>query len=206
MAIIGRVLAVSIGLVGLSMVGEAAYNAAQPAVSDAADSSTFARAVDTGLEAARKVFSLAAVADEWVGDSERIDLSNLVRFGIPGYDVSYDASVDGHVQASSIIKKIGYGNVEYVSIATTSTGVYSTDGLASPHVLYPGIDVAKSGPEFGTGNLAVMWQPGAGWMVVPWSGDSFYSVRSTTDSGNRVSTNSLRSCVSTGSGSYCVYR
>lgn len=39
------------------------------------------------------------------------------------------------------VRKIGFGKTEFVRIATTATGTYSSDALDSPHVLYPGFHV-----------------------------------------------------------------
>ena len=41
------------------------------------------------------------------------------------------------------VRKIGYGQTSIVNIITTSSGVYSSDALTSPHVLYPGIHVEQ---------------------------------------------------------------
>ena len=41
--------------------------------------------------------------------------------------------------SETVVKKVGYGRTTYVSIVTTATGTYSSDGLASRNVRYPGI-------------------------------------------------------------------
>jgi hypothetical protein len=41
------------------------------------------------------------------------------------------------------VTKIGYGKKSKVSIVTTATGTYSTDGIRSPNVRYPGIEVGR---------------------------------------------------------------
>ena len=56
------------------------------------------------------------------------------------YDFTFDDSVSGDVQSSKTVKKIAGGRTSEVTITTTPSGTYSTDGLLSPHVQYPGID------------------------------------------------------------------
>jgi hypothetical protein len=43
------------------------------------------------------------------------------------------------VLRQSTVKKIGYGTTEFVHILETPSGTYSTDGLTSPNVEYPGV-------------------------------------------------------------------
>lgn len=77
-------------------------------------------------------------ADEQPG---AIDPSKLVRFGDRDYRVEYADWVATDPISSSTVKKIEAGKVSYVSISTTATGTYSTDGLTSRHIRYPGITV-----------------------------------------------------------------
>ena len=41
--------------------------------------------------------------------------------------------------AEQTVRKIGYGRSTFVSVMETESGVYSTDGLASANIQYPGI-------------------------------------------------------------------
>ena len=41
------------------------------------------------------------------------------------------------------MRKIGYGKTSIVNIITTTSGVYSSDALTCPHILYPGVHVEK---------------------------------------------------------------
>ena len=50
--------------------------------------------------------------------------------------------VSTDVVSSASIRKIGYGRVSTVRVVTTATGTYSSDALASPNILYPGVDKA----------------------------------------------------------------
>jgi hypothetical protein len=57
------------------------------------------------------------------------------------YDITYDDSVSTKPLRTEYVSKIGFGHRTKVAIVTTSSGTYSSDGLASPNVRYPGIDV-----------------------------------------------------------------
>lgn len=63
------------------------------------------------------------------------------------YDITFDDSVSTEVERTQIVKKIGFGNVERVTIVTTPSGTYSSDAIASPHVKYPGVEVTVK-PEY----------------------------------------------------------
>ena len=56
------------------------------------------------------------------------------------YDITLDDSVSTDVQRTQVVKKIGHGRTSQVTIVTTPSGTYSTDGILSPHVRYPGIE------------------------------------------------------------------
>ncbi len=70
-------------------------------------------------------------------------LSQLLRVGNKSYQVDFDPSISGTVLSNSVVRKISYGKESLVSIVTTPTGTYSTDGFASSHVRYPGVSVAE---------------------------------------------------------------
>lgn len=57
------------------------------------------------------------------------------------YAITFDETVSTNVQRQTSVKKIGYGEKSVVTIVTTPSGTYSSDGIASPYVRYPGIDV-----------------------------------------------------------------
>jgi len=52
---------------------------------------------------------------------------------------STEPSVSQDVQSNQVIRKIEAGRTSFVQVVTTSSGVYSSDALDSPHVRYPGI-------------------------------------------------------------------
>jgi hypothetical protein len=57
------------------------------------------------------------------------------------FDFDIDDSVSTKAQHTEFVTKISGGVKTTVAIVTTATGVYSTDGLASPNIRYPGIEV-----------------------------------------------------------------
>lgn len=89
----------------------------------------------------------------------QIDSSKFVRFDYassapePVRELVIDDSVDLVPYKTATVSKIAFGRKTEVDIAYTSTGVYSSDGIASSRVQYPGIskfprlsgDVSHSG-------------------------------------------------------------
>lgn len=67
------------------------------------------------------------------------------------FDIVLGPGVSTDVQRSVTISKIEYGHRSFVTIVTTPSGTYSSDGLASAYVKYPGIDVDP------------IWQDHHGW-------------------------------------------
>ena len=74
------------------------------------------------------------------------DTSDLVKFEDREYRVENEDWVATDPVSSVKIKKIEAGRVSYVTITTTATGTYSTDGMFSNHVQYPGISVEQVRP------------------------------------------------------------
>ena len=129
-------------------------------------------------------------ADEPAGGA--IDPNALVRFGERTFDVRYEDWVDTEVISRSAVKKIGYGRTSHVDITTTSTGTYSTDGLVSPHIEYPGIEVEEvgDGKPFGI----MLLGSGYGWFIAPLSrGNSFLHLR--TPDGHQVFSDGTTTCL-----------
>ncbi|HVY50319.1 MAG TPA: hypothetical protein VHA07_02035 [Devosia sp.] len=58
------------------------------------------------------------------------------------FDITYGDSVSTKPLSTTYVSKISFGRRTQVAVVTTATGTYSSDGLASPNVRYPGIDVA----------------------------------------------------------------
>ena len=59
--------------------------------------------------------------------------------GLVKWNFEVSPAVSTEVVKQSVIKKIGYGNVETVYVVQTPSGTYSTDALQSPNIEYPGI-------------------------------------------------------------------
>ena len=74
------------------------------------------------------------------------DTSDLVKFEDRRYRVENEDWVATDPVSSVKVKKIEGGRVSYVTITTTKTGTYSTDGMFSNHVQYPGISVEQVRP------------------------------------------------------------
>lgn len=121
-------------------------------------------------------------------------LSMLVKFDDKQYQVAYSADVALEPTASTMVRKVGYGRVTDINIATTDTGTYSSDGLASPYVRYPGIKVSRvyednyqhmpSGPGF---SILSLGRNPVGGLVL-----------------NAVSDRGIRSCLARGSFLTCL--
>ncbi len=82
----------------------------------------------------------ASYADSPAG-SDSGPLSTLVKFGERDYEVTTADWVSLDPISSATVRKIGYGRVSEVTIATTATGTYSSDGMVSPYIRYPGVTV-----------------------------------------------------------------
>jgi hypothetical protein len=95
----------------------------------------FVRSVQAGVEEIQN-------SDE----PKPVDMSQFVRIKDEHFRITADENVDMEPYASATVRKIGYGNAHDVRIAYTSTGTYSTDGFASPNVMYPGIKVEEVVP------------------------------------------------------------
>ena len=64
------------------------------------------------------------------------------------YEFTLDDSVSTDVQRTQVVTKIGHGRKSQVTIVTTPSGTYSSDGILSPNVRYPGIEKRlRSWPE-----------------------------------------------------------
>jgi len=96
-------------------------------------------------------------ADE-SGQANGFDPSALVRIGEAEYRITTDETVSLEPISNTRVRKVGYGNVSYVDIATTASGTYSTDGFASPHVQYPGVEVerVRQGGVDGMGSFSLL--------------------------------------------------
>jgi hypothetical protein len=116
-------------------------------------------------------YVMEAFADEMPAG---FDTDKLVKFDDREYSVSYADWVSTDPLSTAMVKKIEAGKVSYVTITTTATGTYSTDGLTSKHVLYPGIDVQRiSSPA---DNWFAFWSGGKWQGFASKNGNSFIAI------------------------------
>jgi hypothetical protein len=93
------------------------------------------------------------------------------------YRMQVEPSISTDVLSNTTIRKIEGGRTRFVTIATTSTGTYSSDGLTSPHIRYPGVHVEQ------LGSVAWIWSDDGGWTALPLLNDSSVTVFTQTSNG-----------------------
>jgi hypothetical protein len=147
----------------------------------------------------------AAMADEqpWrtlMGSADELMPRQIDVAGLVKPDFTLENSVSAEILHSTTVRKIGYGRTTFVTIAETASGTYSSDGLASPHVQYPGIHVNHSSVGPRVAQLGI-WT-GSGWTAIePAEGSSFVTV--SRFDGGRLVTTEAGSCVVVRDGTYC---
>jgi len=124
----------------------------------------------------------------------RFDTDILVKF-----DFTVEPSVSTDVVKTRTVRKIGYGRTEFVEIFTTPTGTYSSDGLASAHIRYPGIH--KEPKRASLGQIA-LWSGGLGWVAFK-EIDAGSFVTITPFEGGQLVTSDEGNCVFIGEAAYC---
>lgn len=139
----------------------------------------------TGLAATGAGFVAPSFADEPAAAA--FDASKLMKF--PDFSVQAEASVATDPIRTNRIKKIEYGKVSYIDIVTTATGTYSSDGIVSPNVSYPGLDEAGVPQQ-----RVAVWNGGRHWGLLPRHGSSFIYQRAGR---NAIFTHDGQSCVVT---------
>lgn len=115
-----------------------------------------------GVEGSKNVLRVAALRE--LDAKSPIDFDNLIRINGKDFEASYSENFSDEVQNLRTVRKIGYGKSTEVSIITTPSGTYSTDGLASPNVLYPDIETRRTFKNDHHGLKARVWHRGFGWM------------------------------------------
>lgn len=84
----------------------------------------------------------AAILD--VNPGPAINFDELIRVGDQDYQVTHNGVLNTeNVLGTDRIKVVGHGEVSFVNVVRTPTGTFSSDGMVSPHVLYPGIEVKR---------------------------------------------------------------
>jgi hypothetical protein len=101
------------------------------------------------------------------------DTDNLVKIDDRLYTMDYEPWVATDPLSTATVKKIEGGEVSYVQVTTTNTGTYSTDGLTSRHVQYPGIEVEEVWPR----RAGFFYWSGRNWThFSTYTGNSYVSV------------------------------
>ncbi len=153
------VFGTAVGIVGLAYLGDAAVQIAKAPTNGDPTGVYSAPALDVS-----NLFNISARADEM---SAPDDLSDLLRIDLPTADISINENIGGPVQSTATVTKIAYGNVSHVRVYSTATGAYSTDGLLSPHVQYPGIEVTQHRVSRHLPRGGFVWEGAFGWIPVP---------------------------------------
>lgn len=92
--------------------------------------------------------------------------THLAKFDGDYYAIANESDVSLTPESTAVVRKIGYGQTKFVTINTTSTGTYSSDGLASPNIRYPGI--FKEQLELAAlGDTIYGWSSLTGWVRIP---------------------------------------
>ena len=128
------------------------------------------------------VASEPAVASVFVPPPGKSLDTHLVRFGDDYDAIQTEPGVSLDPLSSVTVRKIAFGQTSFVTVMTTSSGVYSTDALANPHVRYPGIHVAQLDLEPDPSGDAILgWSRLTGWTKIPLvSANSFAFLDTTT--------------------------
>jgi hypothetical protein len=92
------------------------------------------------------------------------DASNLYRAKGKTYAVTAEEGYSLKPISQQIVRKIGYGKTKFVTISTTASGVYSSDGLVSPHIRYPGIHTQRVIPVLQIWGSIAYWSAEDGWV------------------------------------------
>ncbi len=105
-------------------------------------------------------------------------LSDLLRVGERTYNIEIDSSVSRRVLGQYRVRKISFGRLENVQIISTASGTYSSDALASPHIVYPGINISEVRPfQVSKTFRLLVWQAPDGWKELKsYSAPSFLSI------------------------------
>ncbi|NOZ31590.1 MAG: hypothetical protein GXP01_00635 [Alphaproteobacteria bacterium] len=147
----------------------------------------------------------AAFAQE-TAPAALLDLSALVRIGERDLNVTFSEDLDLTPISGATVTKIGYGRVEQVNVAWTASGTYSTDALASPNVLYPGVTVSPAEGEgydsAGLNGARTHLRIGPGYVDVP--GLPSFVVLTRSPGGAKITLMDGLTCVETGSSLICI--
>lgn len=147
------------------------------------------------------IFDIGARADEAAPLPSTIDFSKLLRIG-DDQSIALASTVSTDVKKVSTIRKIGYGRETIVRIVTSASGTYSTDGLASPYVRYPGVTVSRAVVGNTSGYATLNGDSAWHKLTFPDAG-SFVTIGEIMDSGN-FATDGTQTCFSAGTYRGCI--
>jgi hypothetical protein len=126
--------------------------------------------------------------------AEHKPFDSLVRF-----DVAFEPGVSQEPLASAVVRKIAFGRTSFVTVATTASGVYSSDAIGSANVRYPGVHVTQPAPS--AGGIAFVAE-GPFWTAVPAAGAGSFLMMQAFPSGT-LSVSPEGSCVILAKATYC---
>lgn len=93
--------------------------------------------------------------------------NNLFKVDGDYYDVATEPGVSLTPESTTVVRKIGYGQTSFVNIYHTSSGTYSTDGLTSPNIRYPGVFTERLHLAFLPFGAIYGWSHLSGWVRIP---------------------------------------
>jgi len=111
--------------------------------------------------------TMAAVVDKPPFSSGSALSLTLRKFDGSYYAIGTEPSVLLTPESTTTVRKIAYGRTTFVNIVTTSSGVYSTDGLTSPNVRYPGIYTEELRLHWSRWAGLYGWSHLTGWTPIP---------------------------------------
>lgn len=203
----------TVGFCALALFGANGMTngAAFAALSDAGLSPTALRhdltrmlgAVGSGLNALGGLVVSSARADEAVPP---VDPSKLVKFEGRDYRIDYQPWVSTEPVSQVSVKKISRGVVTYVNVVTTSTGVYSSEAMLNPHILYPGVKVTQLPPNTDGQTPVAMayWNGRSTWVAVPLDGTPSFTSITPLNGGGSIIWNHSRACVALTNSFMCL--
>lgn len=190
------VFVMALGVVGLAYVADGVNGMGYAPAADNRIGQLAVGTMNNVAAVGSDLMNMSALADETPQD----DFSDLLHIEDRGYEMHLDDSVSTEVVMQNSVRKIAFGQVSNVNIVHTRTGIYSSDGLVSRHVQYPGVEVTET-PVAGL--QAMTWDMLVGWVPVPRPNNSSVITYSRTPNGGHVRTTGTQTCIYEQSFRYC---